>query len=86
MAKILVKTPITSNGRDVVIDAMGKVRYKETVVEKRAAATFEKINRTLPPIRRYIIEDYTGPGDGSVIVPTNNPVPPKPKKLKNDTE
>lgn len=68
MAKILVKTPITSNGRDVVIDAEGKVRYKETIVEAAARKTFEKMNTKLPPIRKFIIEPYND-GDGSVEAP-----------------
>jgi len=87
MAKILVKTPITSNGRDVVIDAEGKVRYKETIVEEGnyrrregARYTFEKMNQKLPPIRRFIIEPYTEPGDGSVEAPNISGKPNKPKK------
>lgn len=85
MAKILVKSPITSNGRDVVLDAQGKIRYKETIVEAAAQKTFEKINRTLPPARKYIIEPYTG-GDGSVTAPSISGKPDtKIKPGKNDT-
>lgn len=80
MAKILVKTPITSNGRDVVLDAEGKVRYKETVVEAVARKTFEKMNTKLPPIRKYIIEPYNEPGDGSVEAPSISGKPKTGKK------
>lgn len=79
MAKILVKTPITSNGRDVVLDAEGKVRYKETVVEAVARKTFEKMNLKLPPIRKFVIEPYDE-GDGSVEAPSISGKPNKGKK------
>lgn len=79
MAKILVKTPITSNGRDVVLDAEGKVRYKETVVEAVARKTFEKMNTKLPPIRQFKIEPYTE-GDGSVEAPSISGKPKTGKK------
>lgn len=68
MAKILVKTPITTNGRDVVLGTDGKVKYKESIVEAKARPTFEKINRQRPQALKFIIEDYND-GDGSVTSP-----------------
>lgn len=87
MAKILVKTPITSNGRDVVVDANNQVRYKETIVEKGhpktgPQAVFEKMNRSLPQIRKFIIEPYNEPGDGSVEAPSISGKPNKGNTVK----
>ena len=68
MANIKVKSPITTNGRDVVLDASGRVRYKETIVDARSRATFEKINRQKPQALKFIIEDYHE-DDGTVTAP-----------------
>lgn len=70
MAKILVKSPITSNGRDVVLNAQGQIRYKETVVEANARPIFEKMNRKKPQALKFIIEDYTE-GSGTVTAPAD---------------
>lgn len=58
MAKILVRSPVTSNGRDVVIDNEGKVRYKETILEGSARKILEQMNSKLPPVLRKVITDY----------------------------
>ncbi len=78
MAKILVKTPITSNGRDVVLGSDGKIKYSETVVEEAARAIFEKMNTHLPPALKRVITPYDG--DGFVTVETE-----KIKTKKNGT-
>lgn len=66
MAKILVKTPKTTNGRDVKLGPDGKVLYSESIAEAAARPIFEKMNRQLPPALKRIIVDYDG--DGAVIV------------------
>lgn len=48
MAQILVKTPITSNGRDPVLDHEGKMIFKETILEAAAQPILEKQNLKLP--------------------------------------
>lgn len=68
MAKILIRTPITSNGRDVVIDGNGQIRYKETIAEDAAMPIFEKLNAKLPPVLRAMITPYSD-GDGSIEAP-----------------
>lgn len=56
--KILVKKPMTYNGRDVVLDDSGKIMYKDTIVMATAKRSFEKMNDKLPPALRYVIEPY----------------------------
>lgn len=85
MAKIKVKTPITTNGRDVKLDSVGKVMYSETIVEAAAGPVFERMNKQLPQALKRIIEPFneaenkpvekevTANKDGSVTV----------KKVKN---
>jgi len=63
MAKILVKTPITSNGRDIVLGPDGRPKYKETILNDQpgrngARYTLESINKSRPPVLRHIIEPY----------------------------
>lgn len=58
MAKILVKTPITTNGRDVKLSPEGKVMYSETIVEAAAKPVFERMNKTLPQALKRIIEPF----------------------------
>lgn len=63
MGKILVKTPITSNGRDIVLGQDGRPRYRETILNDQpgrggARAALESINRQRPPVLRHIIESY----------------------------
>jgi hypothetical protein len=57
MAEILVKTPITTNGRDPLIGADGKLVYKETILNASAKATLERINTKLPGSLKKIITD-----------------------------
>lgn len=80
MAKIKVKTPITTNGRDVKLDGEGKVMYSETIVEAAAGKVFEDMNKRLPQALKRIIEPFneadnkpvetevTSNKDGSVTV------------------
>jgi len=78
MAKILVKTPKTTNGRDVKLGPDGKVLYSESVVEAAARPIFEKMNTHLPQALKRIIVDFDG--DGAVTV---EPLL-KPKSKKNE--
>lgn len=66
MAKILVKTPRTTNGRDIKLGADGRVLYSESVVEAAARPIFEKMNTHLPQALKRIIVNYDG--DGAVTV------------------
>lgn len=91
MAKILVKTPITTNGRDVKLNAEGRVMYSETIVEAAAKKVFEDMNKRLPQALKRIIEPYneadnkpvekevTSNKDGSVTVKNK----PASKNLSN---
>jgi hypothetical protein len=78
MAKILVKTPKTTNGRDVKLGPDGKILYSESIVESAARPIFEKMNTQLPQALKRIITDYDG--DGTV---TTEPLI-KIKKKKNE--
>lgn len=60
MAQILVKTPITSNGRDPFMEN-GKIKYSETILEAAARPILEQHNNKLPTHLKHIIEDYTPP-------------------------
>lgn len=71
MAKILVKSPVTSNGRDPIMSAEGKIVYKETVLNAAAKPVLEKINSKLPTHLKKAITD---------IVPNNEEPPVKTKK------
>lgn len=55
--QILIKTPLTSNGRDLIIGADGRIQYKETIVEAAARDHFEGINKTRTTSLKHIIED-----------------------------
>jgi hypothetical protein len=55
--QILIKTPITSNGRDTVLGPDGRRVFKETIAEAAARPLFEKINDTRPTPLKHIIED-----------------------------
>jgi len=57
MGQILIKKPITTNGRDPLMKG-GSVQYKETIVEDSARAAFERQNKTKPEHLKLIIEDY----------------------------
>ena len=56
-AQILIKSPITSNGRDPIMGADGKIMYKETIGMIAAKATLEKINEKLPTHLKHIITE-----------------------------
>lgn len=57
MAKILVKSPITSNGRDPILSEDGKMVYKETILSANARPVLEKINSKLPTHLKKVISD-----------------------------
>lgn len=71
MAQILVKSPVTSNGRDPIMSADGKIIYKETIMEHGAKPVLEKINAKLPTHLKKVITD---------IIPNNEEPPVKTKK------
>lgn len=54
---ILVKSPITSNGRDPIMDGSGKITYKETILEDAAKAVIEKQNDKRPTHLKYIVSE-----------------------------
>jgi len=55
--QILIKSPITSNGRDLVMGEDGRIQYKETIAMAAARAGIERINTKLPSALKHIIED-----------------------------
>lgn len=55
MGNVLVKTPITINGRDPLMGADGKIQYKESVVTELAGKLIEKSNAKLPVHLKKII-------------------------------
>jgi hypothetical protein len=57
MSEILVKTPVTSNGINPILDEQGQIVYKETVMEIAAKPILEKINEKLPVHLRKIITE-----------------------------
>jgi hypothetical protein len=59
MGQILVKSPVTSNGRDPIMGEDGKITYRETILEAGAKPVFEKINAKLPTHLKHIISDIT---------------------------
>lgn len=61
--QILVKTPLTTNGQDVVFDENDKRTYTESILldspgKYGARAILEHRNSTLPPALKMIISDY----------------------------
>lgn len=87
MAKILVKTPITTNGRDVKLDNEGRVMYTETIVEAAAGPVFQRINKTLPQALKRIIEPFNveenKPVEKEVTANKDGSVTVKAKKMRN---
>jgi hypothetical protein len=81
MAQILVKTPVTSNGRDVILGADGRVQYKETILMAAARPVIEKQNAKLPPLLKKVITDYPVGNVGPVETAKNR----TPKKQADDT-
>ena len=59
MGNVLVKTPITINGRDPLMGADGKMQYKESVVTELAGKLIEKANSKLPAHLKKIIQPIT---------------------------
>ena len=72
MAKILVKTPVTSNGVNPILDAKGQIVYKETILELPAKKILDKANDKLPAHLKKVI----------TLIDDN----PKPKAKKDDKE
>ena len=62
--KILIKTPITTNGRDLKIVG-GQIQYSEAIAPEAARKGIERINKLLPDSLKHKIETYTE-GDGTV--------------------
>lgn len=56
---IKVKTPLTTNGTDPVMQD-GRQVYSESILVISAKATLEKRNAQLPQHLKVIIEDYDG--------------------------
>ena len=79
-AQILVKTPVTSNGRDPIMGSDGRIQYKETIVMAGARGNFEKINAKLPTHLKMIIEDYTENATAKEVPQADAP------KVKNVTK
>lgn len=79
MAKILVKSPVTSNGRDPIMSAEGKIVYKETILNEAAKPVLEKINAKLPTHLKKVITDIP-----AAIV--ENPEAPPKKPTKPETK
>lgn len=75
MAKILVKSPVTSNGRDPIMSAEGKIVYKETILNAAAKPVLEKINSKLPTHLKKVITDIV-----------DNPEVPPVKTKKPETK
>lgn len=81
MAKILVKSPVTSNGRDPIMTGEGKIVYKETILNAAAKPVLEKINLKLPTHLKKVITDIAIP---AAIV--ENPEAPPVKTKKPETK
>ena len=58
-AQILIKSPVTSNGRDPILDSNRQRTFKETIAMASARGTMEKINAKLPEHLKHIITDYS---------------------------
>jgi hypothetical protein len=73
MAKqILVKTPLTSDGSNIIFDENDKRTYTESILldvpgKYGARAILEQRNTTLPPGLRCIITDYVEETVASVV-------------------
>ena len=80
-AQILVKTPITSNGRDLIMGADGRIQYKETIIMAAARGNIEKINAKLTSSLKWIIEDYNPDAEVKETEPAEAP---KVKNVTND--
>lgn len=58
MAEILVKTPMTTDGVNVVLGADGRIRYTESILGIAAKPILEKMNNQKQQALKMIIEDY----------------------------
>ncbi len=67
--EILIKSPITSNGRDPIMGPDGRQTYKETIAMASARKTLEKQNEKLPTHLKMIIEDIK-PGKAQEVETT----------------
>lgn len=54
--KILVKTPVTTDGRNPLLDEKRQQVFKTTILEKAAQPILEKLNQKLPDHLKKIIE------------------------------
>lgn len=57
--QILVRTPVTTNGIELLIGEDGRVVYKETILAAGAKALIERQNNQLPDNLKHKISDYT---------------------------
>lgn len=65
MPQILVKKPLTYNGRDPILDEQtGKAQYKSSVMEDNSTVrkALASINDKKPPHLKLIIEPYKPEG------------------------
>lgn len=60
--KILVKTPVTTNGTNVLIQD-GRMVFRETILSRGAKPHLERLNKTLPENLKHVIEDYPPASD-----------------------
>lgn len=60
MAQIIVKSPVTTNGRDPFLNG-GQQVFKTTIVEAAAGPLFEKMNLKLPDHLKRVIAPYPEP-------------------------
>lgn len=57
MAEIIVKTPLTTNGRDPIIGDDGKPEFRIDILNAAARPIFEKMNTKLPKHLQKVIID-----------------------------
>lgn len=85
MSQIIIKSPITSNGINPVLDSKGQIRYKETIVEASAEKNFLKMNEKLPQHLKRIIEPFNAKKEVKAAEPVISEVSAetKPKVVKS---
>ena len=84
MGQILVKSPVTSNGSNPLLDSNGQIIYKETILEDKAAPILEKINEKLPQHLRKTITKYNGKTETKTEVKTETVESKKSNKVSDD--
>lgn len=57
MAEILVKSPLTTNGRDPLYGEDGKPMFREDILNANAKSALERINAKKPKHLQAIITD-----------------------------